>query len=888
MKFRDLLRVVPALLAQQEGGTATLPPSATGVLRGLGITIEEGHLDPPTAAGLLAPTLEVADPRRDEPPVGQPAPDGLAVKARRRTPVPTPDDDETTLGRYELGAELGRGGMGRVVEAADGEIGRTVAIKMLLHPSQVSDETLARFVAEARITGQLQHPNIVPVYEMGVTSRGQFYFVMKRVVGKSLLDVLRELRKGDPEAVAEWTTHRLLTVFVQVCNAVAYAHDRRLVHRDLKPDNIMVGRFGEVLVMDWGIARVMGPTSRGGLPSPRPTFDSRVAPPEPTDEHTAPVRPAVDVHTQAGATFGTPGYMSPEQAQGRMDELDERSDVWSLGAILYQLLTLRRAYFHRDPVKLMRLAAKASPPDPRDRGRYVADEIADICIRAMSLDPADRHRTADELGRGVRAFLDGSLAREKASTHVEDAVRAWKRYTDQQDATRELEDREAVLQSTTAAWAPLSAKTDLFAVRMRRAAEEPLLMEAFGDLVAACEQALALDPQNEQARGLLAKAFWARHQEAEREGDTAGERYYRARLLAFDDGHYAGALREGGRLTLHTDPPGAAAYAARIDRRGVTWTLGEEDYLGLTPLEGVSLPVGSYRIRLVRGGKRDTIYPVRLRRGGHWTSGDAKIPLFDDETIGEGFVYIPRGPFEFGGEGAWGAIRPRSLRGVDGFFASVYAVTMAEYAVFLTALHRKDSDAAWKRVPRQESGFRTAGGQYWPRPPDGAAYYLPDEDRDGDAWDATWPVFSVAWEDAVAYADWAGDLDGIAYSLPTERQWEKAARGVDGRRHPWGDQFDPALCKMRDSQPGRPFPEPVGKFATDRSIYGVHDLGGSARDWCADLAYNGDPERRPVRGGGWDSGAAQARATYRTGFHSWRVASDVGFRLVRPLPEPTR
>jgi serine/threonine-protein kinase len=221
---------------------------------------------------------------------------------------------------------------------------------------------------------------------------------------------------------------------------------------------------------------------------------------------------------------------------------------------------------------------------------------------------------------------------------------------------------------------------------------------------------------------------------------------------------------------------------------------------------------------------------------------------------------------------------------VDGFFASVHPVTMAEYAVYLTSLHRQNSELAWKRVPRQESGFRTSGGQYWPRPPDGAAYYLPDQDRDGDVWDATWPVFSISWEDAMAYTAWAGGIDGTPYTLPTEEEWEKVTRGVDGRLHPWGDAFDPALCKMRDSQPGRPFPEAIGAFRTDISIYGVEGLGGSAREWCADTEYNGDPERRPVRGGGWDSGAAQARATHRTGFHQWRVVSDVGFRLVKPLP----
>jgi len=157
-------------------------------------------------------------------------------------------------GRFEMVMELGRGGMGRVVEAYDAELGRNVAVKLMRDPSTVTPTLVERFLNEARVTAQLEHPNIVPVHEIGFTAEGELFFVMKRVIGRSLRALIDRAASSE-DARAGWGLHRRLSAFVQVCNAIAYAHQRGVLHRDLKPDNVMIGDFGEVVVMDWGVAR---------------------------------------------------------------------------------------------------------------------------------------------------------------------------------------------------------------------------------------------------------------------------------------------------------------------------------------------------------------------------------------------------------------------------------------------------------------------------------------------------------------------------------------------------------------------------------------------------------------------------------------------------------
>lgn len=352
--------------------------------------------------------------------------------ARPKSPeMPTGDSDS----RYQLQGEIARGGMGAIIKGRDTDLGRDLAIKVLLDSHKDKPEVIQRFVEEAQIGGQLQHPGIVPIYELGQFADKRPFFAMKLVKGKTLSKLL-----ADRDDAAE-ERGKLIGIFEQICQTMAYAHSRGVIHRDLKPANIMVGAFGEVQVMDWGLAKVLQSggvadektsktlqqgqsiiqTMRSGVGSDSPgTFGS------------------VGSETQMGSVMGTPAYMPPEQALGEIDQMDERADVFGLGAILCEILTGQPPYVADDTAQVYRMASRGKLEAAFSRlGDCGADEDLIVTTKhCLELEPVDRPRDAGVLADRVTMYME-SVEEKLREAEVQRAAEAARADAEAAQATAE-------------------------------------------------------------------------------------------------------------------------------------------------------------------------------------------------------------------------------------------------------------------------------------------------------------------------------------------------------------------------------------------------------------------------------------------------------------------
>jgi serine/threonine-protein kinase len=339
-----------------------------------------------------------------------PISEGLLARFR-----PGGDDPEATTaedpGRYVFrggdrdAAEIGRGGIGRVLLAFDRHLRREVALKELRNTA-ASERQLTRFLREARVTGQLEHPGVVPVHELGHRPDGTLYYAMRLVRGRTLRDALDDC--ADLEARL-----RLLPHFVDLCQTIAYAHSRGVIHRDIKPDNVMIGEFGETVVLDWGLARPL-----------------QAAPAAPAMESSgsAPIFEGTAGGTDAGLTvagsfLGTPSYVSPEQALGDPAALDGCADIWSLGAVLHELLT-GRPPFTDDTLQGLLVRVLADPVRPPHLvDPEIPADLSSICVKALERNRAVRYRSAREVAEEIEAFRSGRRVRAHEYTPWEHLVR---------------------------------------------------------------------------------------------------------------------------------------------------------------------------------------------------------------------------------------------------------------------------------------------------------------------------------------------------------------------------------------------------------------------------------------------------------------------------------
>ena len=765
--------------------------------------------------------------------------------------------------RYILGEELGRGGMGEVLSAEDANLQRPVALKLLLHQDEPA--MCMRFIDEARVTGQLQHPSVPPVYELGRLADGRLFFSMKRIEGRTLRDIIEDLRAQVPAVQRGFGRVRLLNIFARICQTIAYAHSRQVMHRDLKPDNVMLGEFGEITVMDWGLAKPFDAPERPSAPA---SVSKRVT--------------RGRFSTQTGDMTGTPHYMPPEQAAGKLDELGAHTDIYSLGAVLYELLTLEPP-FDGPSARAIReqvINDAVVPPSHRTPDRAIPHELEVLCLNCLRKSPVERPRSAAWIAEQIEGFLEGEQDRARKAAeragHVEAGRKAAEAYYAAADEHRRLHNAVIVARARTKAWDTTPMRR-LWKQEDDAREARLLAARALSTALAAYHAALGVDGDHGPSMAALAGLYYSAFESAERDNDSVRMAHYETLVQAFDaQDEYEARLKGDGQLEIGRLPPNLTARLYRIEVVDRVRRPARPQVLASTPVRLEPVPMGSYLVELSGPGLQSMQVPVFISRRERLR---LRLRLFPDSVVGVDFAHIVGGPARLGGDRRAQLARPATTEEIDDFFLGLRPVTAAAYLDFLNTLARDHGQkAALMRCPR----IGTKGPPLWPVDPEGT-FRLPEIDALGNEWHVDWPVVGISAHDAEAYCAWMSDRTGEPYRLPTETEWEKAARGADGRLFPWGDRFEAAFCQMGVSRPGAPRRDPQGGFPVDQSPYGVEGMAGGVSEWTA--SWLGDAgERRVVKGGNWASSPVECRAASRFGHRPEQVSQTVGFRVARDAP----
>ena len=797
----------------------------------------------------------------------------LAERKRSKSQPPWwPQIQKQTENRYKLGKILGQGGSAKVIRAFDREMGRTVAMKILTVPPNMDPQSmrehLARFIAEAQIIGQLEHPNIVPIYDMGSTANAELFYTMREIRRHSLREVLQGLAGADTLIYDEYTLPKLLNIFRQVCQAVHYAHVSGVVHRDLKPDNIMLGDFGEVLVADWGLAKVQG---RSVVTDFSLHGGERHIP---------------------GQTLGTPAYMSPEQARGELEEVDELSDIYALGAILYEILTLTPPFMGTTPLKVMTqiVEDKLEKPSLRTPTRDVPNDLDSLCLRLLAKNKKNRLQSAFLLLNEIEAFLEGIQPRE-ANRRCQTGKQHAAAYFNALEAIQELERRAQDANEAVQSWEPPERKRLVWQLQDEVQAVTHQMAQAFGEASRAFTQALVYEPDNRMAQQGLAQLHWSRFKIAEQEDNLIDQLYFGSLIRQFDlDNTYTPMLDGHGTLTLASIPSGITVFLEDLTEKDRRMTPSSRRILGETPTRQDGFEMGVYQLTLKHEGYRSLKLPMRINRCAHV---DLVIEMLPESAIGDDLIYVPAGNFVAGGdEQAFDALE-RSTPFVESFLIGRYPVTFKQYLEYIQWLWPQNPEIAKQRLPqtRGDDGMLC-------RFDHALRSYVPDEiliegaARQrypiGRGFEWSLPVVGISLDDTLGYLKWRSAMDNTTYRLPTELEWEKATRGTDGRIFPWGNRFDPTFCKMRFSRPEPAQPEPIGTFIHDVSPYGVRDCAGGVREWVAeqpiaDTPIHPDAQTCTVRGGAWNGDEKNCRLTSRIKLLRIARSTNLGFRLARDI-----
>jgi serine/threonine-protein kinase len=742
------------------------------------------------------------------------------------------------IGPYTLLGELGRGGMGVVYRVRRDDLKREFALKVMLKPDD--SKAVERFLREARAAAALSsHPGIVAVHDVGEAEDGTLYLAMDRVKGLSL-DLMIDEMSLPPQ---EWAR-----VVGHAAEAIHFAHIHGILHRDIKPGNILVdGESGRARVTDFGLAFRSDDTKL----------------------------------TNSGDIVGTPAYMPPEQATG--DPLDERADVWSLGATLYECLTGRPPF---DGTTALNVLTAIMTKEPKRMVGLPRDLVA-ITMKCLEKDPDRRYPSALALVQDIGRFIDGKPVIAKPAG-VFDRLRKRVKRNPVAAGALVLATAATLAGGGVVGFQHLQAKAQQEAVTQafidagnthHAAYQDAEGREREENYIAAwsayqgAHRLLAKTPEH-PAYGIAEKALadmaWGRLKTAEADGIHDEAARFENDLRKYGATHYAESLQGDGILTLDTEPSGATVECFKyVDEGG---RLVETPFmeLGQTPLKGVSLPMGSYLLIIKSKGYRDTRYPVLIERLEKEVI-EEPIPLYTDAQIGEDFIYVPGGESILGGDSKAFNASERKKQWVDGFLLAEHEVTFKDYSEFILDLIRRGTpvEEIQNRCPRNPANRKWA----WRIESGTIQNYV------RGAGDST-PMFGISWFHAKEYCDWLSKKIGRDISMPSGVEWERAARGADGRYFVWGDGFDESWV-VCGKESGNNQPQNVMYGKHDVSVFGIHDLAGGMSEWCRDEKY---ATSKIVRGGAWNTAEEMVRASFEAGVSQSKIMNSLGFR-VRTQPK---
>ena len=807
---------------------------------------------------------------------------------------------EAAAGKYETVGKLGQGGGGQVLKVLDRDLRREVAMKMLLPQHRedgagIPEDVLLRFIKEAQATGQLEHPNIVPVHDLGVDGNGHIYFTLKYAQGDSLKDVIRgrrdDLMNDEKRRFRDlFSPLQMVEVLIGICQGVAYAHSKGIIHRDLKPENVMMGRFGEVLVMDWGLAKALG---KNALPTEQP---------ESVADLTMPDGDASQ--TMEGSIAGTPAYMSPEQAAGKISELNERTDIYSLGSMLYEILSGHPPYKGTSALDVVRQVL-AAPPPSLSSGTYgfrpIPRELKAICEKAMQREPGMRYASV----QAMRDDLQNYVLQRPVSACPDTAMqRAAKFYRRNKNlfATAGAS-VAAVLALGLVTWFvvhTLNVRSHIKAAQVylnnarnpgvhpaKIADNDPYKQQAIAqahfettkvqraNLSGAIDELLkALDasPGNKRARLLLAESYMELWRLALAEKNVELMRANRAELERYapSPSPFTDELNGFGNIEAVVDPPDAETYLYSFETLRATDKQGNAlpPRLIPVPFDFESHKANEFVLEMERkrAASDESVLPGThsIFRLEQITASKVGTGNFNVDGLPPGSYMLllfakgretTRIPVNLdrGGTINMRIEMPRSESIPAGFFyiAGGRAIVGGESANSVPQQVKQISpfliyhdeitmgDYGDFLHDLTKTGHGADAKARIPRDFGKAlavlspiGELLPAEAGADPVKFQSTAVRGISYNDAMAYVNWRTQRDHIIYRLPKEWEWESACRGADGRKYSWGNFPAKGLAIILQGY-GDSGSAISWKWQDykDESPWGVHDLAGGVAEW---------------------------------------------------------